>query len=216
MNERKWQVLCCVLIVLFMVMFLYESKMYDDLLEVNGEQSDLIEEMSQNNSEIVEKWETSYEDLQSKYGRALAENDHLKQQIEDMNRVALPEYSFTPEEIELLCKCVQCEAGETSKASQRYVCQVVLNRVVSGYFPDSVTEVIYQKIDGVPQFSVTTNGSIDSCEVSEFTYHNVYYVLMFGTDMPEDVLFFYSTKVDKNWVNSRKTWKTVDGTVFAY
>ena len=67
-----------------------------------------------------------------------------------------------------------------------------------------------------PQFSVTTNGSMDSCEVSEFTYHNVYYVLMFGTDMPEDVLFFYSTKVDKNWVNSRKTWKTVDGTVFAY
>lgn len=216
-TKRRLQAMCIVLAVLFLVCFICFIKQgdnYNSLLAVVDDQSDLIDKQMVDNEEIVSVWKEDYEELLSDYGELLAENDALKKEIENIGD--LPEYSYTVEEIETLCKCVQCEAGETSLASQRYVCTVVLNRVKSSTFPDNIIDVIYEKHDGVPQFSVSDNGMMDNCEVTDFTYHNVYYVLMFGTDMPEDVLFFYSTSVDENWVNTRKTWKVVDGTVFAY
>lgn len=148
------------------------------------------------------------------YVRLLEENTVLKKKVKNSK---LPLYEYTEDEIYLLAQCVEAEAGyyRGHENSQQYVTQVILNRVMSSEFPDSIGEVIYQKTDDVPQFSVAYNGMIDR-EVQVETLANVYYVLIHGTDLPEYVLFFYSTEVTNNWVNSLNTYATIQGTVFAY
>lgn len=72
--------------------------------------------------------------------------------------------SYSYEE-ELLCKCVEAEAGNQGYLGKCYVADVILNRVDSDNFPDSIEEVIYQK----HQFEVVSSGMIDTVEVSEET-----------------------------------------------
>ena len=50
----------------------------------------------------------------------------------------------TYEEAQLLMKIAYCEAGNQGRDGQRYVMSVVLNRVKSPNYPDSIREVIYQ------------------------------------------------------------------------
>ena len=132
-----------------------------------------------------------------------------------------PEYvkeELLYDELEYLAACVEAEAGyyEGHELSQQYITQVILNRLHSGQFPNSVEEVIYQKTNGCPQFSVAYNGMMDDREVEPETLANVYSVLVHGTDLPEYVLYFYSASVTENWVNTLNTYTTESGTVFAY
>ena len=126
-------------------------------------------------------------------------------------------YEYTEEEIYLLAQCVEAEAGyyQGHETSQQYITQVILNRVESSEFPNSIEEVIYQKVNDTPQFSVAYNGMIDR-EVQVETLAKVYYVLLHGTDLPDYVLYFYSDKVNNNWVNSLEVYAKLQGTVFAY
>lgn len=50
----------------------------------------------------------------------------------------------TYEEAQLLMKIAYCEAGNQGREGQRYIMSVVLNRVNSPDYPDSIKEVIYQ------------------------------------------------------------------------
>ena len=72
-------------------------------------------------------------------------------------------------QIDLLCRCVQAEAGNQSALGKRLVCDVILNRVASETFPDGIEDVIYQ--DG--QFGVVSNGSIDNAEPTAETVEAV-------------------------------------------
>ena len=139
-------------------------------------------------------------------------NDIMYERIEEKDVFV---YNLSREEVNILAKCVEAEAGVNNLESQRYVTQVILNRVYSKEFPNTVKEVIYQKSGKIPQFSVAYDGSMNR-EVDPKTLANVYSVLMHGTDLPEYVLFFYSSSVKGNWVNTLKKYKTVEGTVFAY
>lgn len=60
-------------------------------------------------------------------------------------------------ERELLAQLVRAEAGNQSLEGKRLVADVVLNRVRSSEFPDTITEVIYQE----GQFTVVGNGALD-------------------------------------------------------
>lgn len=55
--------------------------------------------------------------------------------------------TYTKEEIELLASCVFAEAGDQDLKGKRLVVDTILNRVdsTSGYFPDTIEEVIKQK-----------------------------------------------------------------------
>lgn len=72
--------------------------------------------------------------------------------------------------LELLALLVEAEAGNQDAYGKALVCDVVLNRVDSEVFPDSITEVIYQE----GQFAVVSNGFIDHVEATEETYDVVW------------------------------------------
>ena len=60
-------------------------------------------------------------------------------------------------EMELIAQLVMAEAGNQDLTGKRYVADVVLNRVDSDEFPNTVEEVIFQE----NQFSVIENGAFD-------------------------------------------------------
>ena len=70
---------------------------------------------------------------------------------------------LTKEEIQLIALVTMAEAEGESEVGKRLVIDTILNRVDSGYFPDSVYEVIYQP----NQFSSVWNGRIRRCYVSD-------------------------------------------------
>lgn len=215
MKERIYQGVIVALLLTLLVFVVKSNKNYMDLLEVNESQQTLIEQQREDYQVVIDDWTKSYEDLQTEYGKLLVENDQLNKKL---NEVVLPVYDYTEAEIYLIAQCVQAEAGnyEDHYLSQQYVCQVILNRLHNSQFPNYVEEVIYQKTDGIPQFSVAYNGAIDEVEVEPETLTNVYSVIVNGTDLPEYVMYFYSASVKENWVNTLQTYTTVQGTVFAY
>lgn len=210
MKERIYQGVIVALLLTLLVFVVKSNDNYMDLLEVNESQSTLIEQQREDYSKIIADWEKSYQDLQTEYGKLLVEKNQLEE-------VELPTYDFTEAEIYLLAQCVQAEAGyyKGHDVSQKYVCQVILNRLHNSQFPNVMEEVIYHKTNGIPQFSVAYNGTLDQ-EVEPETLANVYEVIVHGCELPDYVMYFYSASVTENWVNNLSTYDTVQGTVFAY
>lgn len=71
-------------------------------------------------------------------------------------------YSATDDEIMLIARVAECEAGHVEEG-RRYVIDTILNRVDSPDFPNSITGVIYQS----GQFSVVNSGAIWNVSISD-------------------------------------------------
>ena len=65
------------------------------------------------------------------------------QQLDESNRYM--GITLTEAERDLLAKVVWVEAQGECFEGQQAIAEVVLNRLVSGDFPDTITEVIYEK-----------------------------------------------------------------------
>ena len=78
----------------------------------------------------------------------------------------------------------------------------VLNRVRNGYFPNTVTEVVYQRQDGTAQFSPVSDGRIDTVNVSQGTIDAVARV-MNGEDISQGALFFRSVRSRSGWFDQK-------------
>lgn len=68
------------------------------------------------------------------------------------------ECEYTEEEIKLMVRLAMSEAGKLSVDAIQGVVQTAMNRVKSDDYPDTITGVIYQRINGHPQFSTADNG----------------------------------------------------------
>lgn len=87
-------------------------------------------------------------------------------------------------EIDYLAKCVMAEAGTQDDYGKRLVIDVILNRVDSDYFPNSIIEVINQS----GQFEVVQNGSINEMVPTD----NIYTLINqeIENESNEEVLYF--------------------------
>lgn len=94
-------------------------------------------------------------------------------------------------ELELLAQLVEAEAGNQSFEGKCLVVDVVLNRVESDIFPDTISEVIYQ--DG--QFSVAHNGRLEKAgwHMQESDYAAVAYEMELHEN--KDVLYFNNCSI---------------------
>lgn len=165
----------------------------------------LYEKQVEDSNKLLDKWKSDYANLEGKYADLLIKS----------KSVELPFYNYSEEEIQTLAKCVEAEAGEENFNAQEYITKVILNRVKSSQFPNSISEVIYQRRGKIPQFSVAYNGMMNR-EVKKSTLSSVYKVLVNGSDLPDYVYYFYDKSVKGNWVNTLEVHDIVEGTVFAY
>ena len=145
-----------------------------------------LEEASRENERAQDKLES--------VGIGIADRAVSEQRVVDftvMEQELL--YDFSDEELEVLLRIVEAEAGGEDEDGRLLVANVVLNRVNSDSFPDTVTEVVFQKEGDVAQFSPAYSGKYDRVEISDTTISAVGRALT-GEDISQGALYFVARK----------------------
>ena len=118
-------------------------------------------------------------------------------------------YELSEEDYDALLRLVEAEASGEDIKGKMLVANVVLNRVESSSFPDTVKEVIYQRHNGRAQFSPVATGKIDRVAVSEETVEAVERALC-GEDESCGALYFvapaYADAANHRWFQKNLTW----------
>ena len=99
------------------------------------------------------------------------------------------QYNLSDTDYDSLLRIVEAEAGGEDMDGKLLVANVVLNRVNNEKFPDTVTEVIMQKGQGVAQITPTVDGRFQNVTISEETYEAVERAL-YGEDISKGALYF--------------------------
>lgn len=112
---------------------------------------------------------------------------------EEAKTVAVSPSSFNQADIDLLYRLVEAEAGGESIRGRIAVANVVLNRIKSDKYPNTMGEVIYQR----NQFEVVNIGTINTKTPSEGTVEAVNRALNGEKVVPDNVVMFWATYLDK-------------------
>lgn len=137
-----------------------------------------------------------YTEVESAVETVVEEITEEETPAEDIQEEETEEAEEAGEEIELssderqvLLRIVQAEAGTCDEEGKLLVANVILNRMESDEFPDTVREVVYQK----SQFSPVMNGTINTCKITEETESAVSRALN-GEDISDGALYFMNRK----------------------
>lgn len=124
------------------------------------------------------------------------------------------ELDISDQDYEALCRIVQAEAGGEDEKGKILVAEVILNRVLSGKFADTVYDVIFECTGGSPQFSPTVDGRYFSVTVTSETIEAVEQALH-GEDFSQGALFFSArSKAEPNdmaWFDRNLKWLFLHG-----
>ena len=95
---------------------------------------------------------------------------NLEQQIKD-KPVYIPKtkHVVTQRERSILERIVEAEATDKDEKSKILVANVILNRVRSKEFPNSIESVVFQRAYGKVQFSPTADGRYESVRITKST-----------------------------------------------
>lgn len=113
--------------------------------------------------------------------------------------------ALNSEDAELLARLVYAEAGDDSDETQIAVASVILNRVASDSYPDTIAEVIYQE----GQYPTVESGAINQ-EPDERARENAQYVYQNGSQIPSNVLY------QSGDIQGSGLWAQLDGEYFCY
>ncbi|WP_313155304.1 cell wall hydrolase [Lacrimispora sp.] len=118
---------------------------------------------------------------------------------------ALHASSVSSDDYQVLLRIVQAEAGVCDDKGKILVANVIINRVKSGEFPDTVKGVVYEP----SQFSPVSNGSINSVKVTDDTKQCVDRALA-GEDYSDGALYFMNRGGSRrgaiSWFDSHLTY----------
>lgn len=111
-------------------------------------------------------------------------------------KIVIPEMmeeEIDEETLELLAKIIYLEAGYEPFEGQVAVGNVILNRVASSQFPNTIREVIYHP----GQFSPVSSGEFETAVPSDTAYRAALEALS-GTNYAGDALYFFNPRVTKH------------------
>lgn len=117
--------------------------------------------------------------------------------------------SLTEEEITMLERIVEAEATGEDIIGKILVANVVLNRLADEKFPDTVKEVIFQKVGDEYQFSPVADKRYWKVKVTSETKEAVQRALN-GEDYSQGALYFMARKLAKKssikWFDNNLKW----------
>ena len=96
---------------------------------------------------------------------------------------------MSDEDYENLLQIVEAEAGTEDIKGRVLIANVIMNRLSHEEFPDTITGVILDQRNGIPQFSPVYDGKFYEVTVTDETREAVKQALE-GTDYSEGALFF--------------------------
>lgn len=110
--------------------------------------------------------------------------------------------------VDLLARLINGEARGEPYEGQVAVGAVILNRVKSPAFPNTIPAVIYQK----GQFSSVTDGQFDKAIDKDSTVYQAAKEALSGSDPSNGALYFFApSKTKSKWLFSLKTVATIGG-----
>ena len=129
-------------------------------------------------------------------GMQEAEEETTEEIVEETTEEIIQEekYNLSENDKYLLAKISMAEAGIEDIYGKAYVIMVVLNRIDSEQFPDTIYEIITQK----NQFSPVSNGTFYELEPSDECY-NALEMVINGWDNSQGALYFESCPNANNW-----------------
>ncbi|WP_238996586.1 cell wall hydrolase [Paenibacillus pinistramenti] len=125
---------------------------------------------------------------------------------------AVKTYTVTKEDLLLLEKIVMAEAEGEPYEGKVAVANVVLNRLRSANYPDTIHDVVYEK----HQFSPVANGRLNRVQPNEDTRKAVADALSGRKEVSDDTYYFLSLKLatDLSVHNHKKITKTIGNHTF--
>lgn len=118
--------------------------------------------------------------------------------------------NYTNSDLYMLAKCIYAEARGESYTGQVAVGAVIMNRVASPSFPNTISGVIYQK----GAFTAVTDGQINL--EPDKTAMNAASDAMNGWDPTYGCLYYYNPAVaTSSWIFGRQTVTTIGKHIFA-
>ncbi len=133
----------------------------------------------------------------------------VKSEVKPEPTEPAPEANASQSEKALLAKLVEAEAKDETYTGKVAVAEVVLNRVESNNFPDTISNVVYQE----GQFSPVSNGAINQ-PATQASKDAVAEALN-GTSLVNGATFFWNPAIASNrWLESKQTVKVIGGHEF--
>ncbi len=118
-------------------------------------------------------------------------------------------HSVTKDEVTMLERIVEAEATGEDMTGKILIANVIFNRIQDDEFPDTVKEVIFQKVGGDYQFSPIRDKRYWDVSVSKETKEAVQRAIE-GEDHSEGALYFMARKRAKNsnakWFDKNLDW----------
>ncbi|MBQ6814261.1 MAG: cell wall hydrolase [Lachnospiraceae bacterium] len=125
-------------------------------------------------------------------------------------------YEVTDEEYKILCTIVEAEAGDQDDIGRILVANVILNRVYSDSFQDSIEEVVFAKSGKTYQFSPTRpGGRYYTVTPDELTIQCVERALK-GEDYSQGAVYFCMKTSPDSWFNRCLTFLFKHGDHYFY
>lgn len=150
---------------------------------------------------VDEQATTKNQDKKEKKAKAAASKKKKEETV--------PVISLGANQKEVLLRIVEAEATGEDIKGKMLVANVILNRVKSSQFPDTVKEVVFQKNERTTQFSPIADGRYWSVSISKSTREAVERVLN-GEDESQGALYFSARskakKSNMNWFDNNLTW----------
>jgi N-acetylmuramoyl-L-alanine amidase len=137
--------------------------------------------------------------------------EKIKLPIDKLSPEQVIAKTIKPRDVELLARAIFGESRGEPFIGQVAVGSVVINRVLSDYFPDTFYDVIYQS----GQFSAVSDGQINLSPNQ--TAFRAAREAIGGKDPTMGALYYYNPKIAANkwWFSTRKLLVTIGDHVFA-
>lgn len=194
----KKTILLYVLMALFIGCFLgIQLKTINKQKEIINNQNTKMISLHKQVNELKINNDTKNQELEKSNNKINELNDSINIKTQTVNkpqaisrgvsiRETMTEFNISSTELNLLYKCVQSESGNQPHMGKVAVVNVILNRVKSPKFPNTITGVIYAK----NQFQVVSNGAINRVVPTESTINAVQAALNGEKSVDDDVLYF--------------------------
>jgi N-acetylmuramoyl-L-alanine amidase len=150
---------------------------------------------------------TSYKIEASKLKTMIDERtDEIKDLTEEIEKTSVKQ-----KDLQLMAQLIEAESGNQPFEGKLAVGTVVMNRIQSDEFPDTIEDVVFQR----GQFQVVDNGRIYN-EPSEDSLEAAKEIMDGKRVLNSNVLYFYNPKITSrsNWIRKLKVTKVIKDHAF--
>lgn len=121
---------------------------------------------------------------------------------------------YISSDLDLLARLIRAEAENQPYNAKVAVGAVVVNRVQSSDWPNTIKDVIYHKSGGYYQFTPVVNGTINKSATD--IDRKAAYEALHGVDPTNGAMFYFDDSATNQWLWSKTLAARIDRMVFMY